>query len=155
MCSMGQCVQVPHSPWHLGVWNTGIRWYTHISTQTTLQFLLSRGRWGLRPQAETGHSIQSALFHTLCKVPSHCIQLRSWMTKIPTGDLGLDRHGHNVHIKVVRSTSEELVVTEYLNSPALRSDKRNHTIPMISMILVGDWMLVVQAWWGSSWVMPA
>jgi hypothetical protein len=67
----------------------------------------------------------------------------------------LDQHGRNVHIKVVKSTSEELQVTQYLNSPTIRSDNRNHTIPTISTIQAGDWTFVVQAWWGSAWMSPA
>ncbi|KAJ7748354.1 hypothetical protein B0H16DRAFT_1849167 [Mycena metata] len=66
--------------------------------------------------------------------------------QIPTVNLALDRHLRDVIIKVVMK-DVELVVLKRLSSEPLRSDPRNHTIPVLDFVPWDGFHFSVQARW--------
>jgi hypothetical protein len=69
-------------------------------------------------------------------------------------NLALDRHLRNVVIKVIPEENLELEILKILSSVPLRSDPRNHTIPVLQFISGAGVEFVVQAHWCEHWDWP-
>ncbi|KAI0054128.1 kinase-like protein [Auriscalpium vulgare] len=58
-----------------------------------------------------------------------------------------DRHNRLVVIKVVEKDSEEINILRFLNSPSLRSDRSNHTIPLLDVIEATNCTYIIEPAW--------
>jgi hypothetical protein len=61
----------------------------------------------------------------------------------------LDARGRRVMLKAVRSSSTELIIARLLSTDPLRTDPRNHTIPVLEILDAGEWAIIVTPEWGS------
>ncbi|KZT23264.1 kinase-like protein [Neolentinus lepideus HHB14362 ss-1] len=67
--------------------------------------------------------------------------------------IGLDIHGRQVCFKATRRDSMEYQILAHLISSHLRSNPRNHTIP-VNFIPAGDFIFMVMPCWGTFWTWP-
>ena len=74
----------------------------------------------------------------------------------PLCRMGFDSLGREVCVKAVEKKSHEWQILEFLGSPALRPDRANHTIPIVSILHHHDeeTVFIVQAKWGTEWLIP-
>ncbi|KZT23166.1 hypothetical protein NEOLEDRAFT_1137043 [Neolentinus lepideus HHB14362 ss-1] len=67
--------------------------------------------------------------------------------------IGLDIYGRQVVFKATRRHSMEYQILAQLNSSHLRSNPRNHTIP-VKFIPADDFIFMVMPCWGTCWTWP-
>ena len=74
----------------------------------------------------------------------------------PLCRMGFDSLGREVCVKAVEKKSHEWQILEFLGSPTLRPDRTNHTIPIVSILHHHDreTVFIVQAKWGTEWLIP-
>ncbi|TDL26671.1 hypothetical protein BD410DRAFT_836519 [Rickenella mellea] len=68
--------------------------------------------------------------------------------------VGIDYLGRDIYMKALRRDSREISVLRHLLQPSLKSDPRNHTIPVLRIIDIWGWSIVVQPRWGTEWQKP-
>ncbi|KAJ7590760.1 hypothetical protein C8J56DRAFT_1134531 [Mycena floridula] len=93
------------------------------------------------PPSDSFHPKDTEDFVPRLRTPS---KMEKFSQRIPSGYLGIDPFGRNVHVKAVQTSSSEHRIVDFLSSPELRSDPWNHTIPYVSTV----------AWWGRWWTSP-
>ncbi|KAJ7291710.1 WD40-repeat-containing domain protein [Mycena rebaudengoi] len=69
-------------------------------------------------------------------------------------NLALDQYLRHVIVKVIMAGSIELQILKHLSSDPLRSDPRNHTIPVLQFIPCNGFEFSVQACWYEHWQSP-
>lgn len=65
--------------------------------------------------------------------------------------MGLDSHARNVWLKAYKANNSSLSIVCRLSTDPLRADSRNHTIPHLDFLSVGEWCFAVECAWGSNW----
>lgn len=66
----------------------------------------------------------------------------------PTVHPALDARGRGVILKAMRPTTSEYAVLKRLSTNPLRADRRNHTIPVLEIMELGEWAITVTPEWG-------
>jgi hypothetical protein len=62
----------------------------------------------------------------------------------------MDRHDRDIYFKLIppyHRNSKEVEIWRHLSSDTQRKDTRNHTLPLLDVLEVGEWFLLVTPSW--------
>nr|GAT56653.1 predicted protein [Mycena chlorophos] len=131
------------------------RYYSRTQPETPFRpraFYYPLAKDAFRPRAGEGFVLLCGLEDEDAERAGGIHQTTGWMTQAATLKMAYDAQDRVCALKALNNTrsASELDILTYLNSPHLRADPTNHTIPLLDKLVTKEWTFAAMPYWPRS-----